>query len=118
MNKTTLSLLIVGLLLAVGCSKSLKEEDLVGSWEGLGGNITFIENGKAESYDADGKKDTEWTWKITGEEVHLFLENGTTDAIGKIKSTGNLFWSAHNEDGQLVYQSEQETFGFSLIKVK
>ena len=63
--KTLITIFI--LFVAVGCSKSLTEEEkLVGSYETESKvKHVFLENGKYESW-AFGKKRYEGTWKIVG----------------------------------------------------
>ena len=75
--------LIIGLLVAAGCSKSLTEEEkkVVGSYETKKDGNTFrkvyLGNGVVESYE-NGKKYEEDKWSISKEgEIHIKYVDGT-----------------------------------------
>ena len=116
-NLITIMILIV----AFGCSKSLKEEDVVGSyvWDIL--EFVLLENGKFEDW-TDGEKDGEATWVIVGKEVHFVEEGKSAFAfsdmnfsaakieVHKIESNGDLTLIAAIIDGKRTdFPKEDQT---------
>ena len=61
----------------------------------------LLANGKVKSYDGNGEKDKEGTWKLVGKEVHIEELNieEVTDIL-KIEPNGNLTIIALIEDGK------------------
>lgn len=102
---------IIVILFSFGCGKSLKEEDVVGSyvWDIL--EFVLLENGKFEDW-TDGEKDGEATWVIVGKEVHFVEEGKSAFAfsdmnfsaakieVHKIESNGDLTLIAAITDGK------------------
>ena len=86
--------LVVGLLVGVGCGKSLTEEEkkYVGSYEAKleedGLKFTLLENRKIE-----GAWKKHFRWKIVGKEIHIGGKNqprGTYLLVFKIEPNGDL----------------------------
>ncbi len=118
---------IIVMLVAVGCGKSLTEEEkLVGSYEGKifedwAVKLVFLENGKNQFY-VGGKKVDEGTWKIVEKEVHvlgrkrLFFGDGEDARVYKIEPTGDLTWIANIRGGKREDAPIKEQFTFKKLK--
>ena len=91
------NLITILILFAFGCGKSLKEEDVVGSYEWDILEFVLLENGKFEAW-TDGEKDGEATWVIVGKEVHVGSEKER--AVFKVEPNGDLTCIAHIGDGR------------------
>ena len=86
-NLITIMILIV----AFGCSKSLKEEDVVGSYERKEdehtSKVVLLENGKV----GDSHNWPLAVWKILEKEVHIVLgSDAKYVSVFKIESNGDL----------------------------
>ena len=88
---------IIVIMLAVGCGKSLTEEEkkVVGSYEtkkdenGIASKLVLLENRKAELFLGGNKAGTEAAWKLFEKEVHT-LEDGENTFVHKIEPNGDL----------------------------
>ena len=88
---------ILILFVAFGCGKSLKEEDVVGSYEWDILKFVLLENGKFEAW-TDGEKEEEGTWKFEAKDVHT--GNAHSSEVFKIESNGDLTMIAVFLDGK------------------
>ncbi len=76
--------------------------------------VVFLENGKVESYDGNGEKDVEGTWKLVEKEVHIEeVDIEEITDILKIEPNGDLTVIALIEDGKRTDQKR-----ITLKKVK
>ena len=98
------------MLVAAGCSTTPTMKSIVGTYEIKIGKTTtsppqsyrvvFFENGKVESYEGNGEKGAEDTWKLVEKEVHI---EEVTDIL-KIEPNGDLTVIALIEDGKRAAQ--------------
>ena len=110
--------LIIVLLVAAGCSKSLTEEEkkVVGSYEGRYTpdsptvKYVFLKNGTTEFYENGVKAKKGYKWKLVGKEIHqVYPKRG--ESIYKINPNGDLVWIATIPKGGKRYDiPEQPTF--------
>ena len=107
---------IIIMLVAVGCGKSLTEEEkkVVGSYESKVGGVTvklvFLENGKVEHYrNEEGRE-----WKIDEKKVHVVSKNSTS--IYKIEPNGDLTWIALDYVGERIPKRPFQSATFKKIK--
>ena len=115
--KNFISILI--LFVAVGCSKSLTEEEkkVVGSYKRLRPEpqrFDLLENGKATFY-VNGEKTDDFEWKIVGKEVHLGDGMPPVD-VGKIEPNGDLTAIAEIDGGGRKDYSKEDQITFKKLK--
>ena len=112
------------MLVAVGCATTPTMKSIVGTYETKIGKTTvsppqsfrvvLLENGKVESYDGNGEKDVEGTWKLVEKEVHIVeVDIEEVTDILKIEPNGDLTLIALIEDGKRTDEK-----GITLKKVK
>ena len=117
---------ILILFVAVGCSKSLTEEEkkVVGSYkrnfEGTTDKLVLHENRVFEGH-KNGEKQADGTWKIVGKEVHFGSEKGAGGrsgwAVFKIESNGELSWLGEIDGGKRTeFPKEEQPPTFKKIK--
>ena len=104
------------MLIAVGCSKSLTKEDVVGSYKArrsANGKKVFLENGTAVWYVQDEKL-WESKWKIVGKEVHVGDEQSSQ--VYKIEPNGDLTGMAWIKDGKRLETPKEKQHIFKILK--
>ena len=116
--KTLITIFI--LFVAVGCSKSLTEEEkkVVGSYkqnfEGTTDELVLHENRVFEGH-KNGEKQADGTWKIVGKEVHA--ENMLRTIVWRIETNGDLTCFA-----ETIYGNKRKDFSkeqqMTLKKIK
>ena len=84
-------------------------EKVVGTYEIKEGGETLravsLANGKVKSYDGNGEKDKEGTWKLVGKEVHIEeVDIEEVTDILKIEPNGDLTVIALIQDGKRTDQ--------------
>jgi hypothetical protein len=107
--------LIIGLLAAIGCSKSLTKEDVVGSYEKKvdGGFIKYVirENGRMYYHTDHQREAFFWDeWKIDGKEVVF------SGMVHKIEPNGDLTMIAVINDGKRKDTLKENQATFKKIK--
>ena len=103
------------MLVSVGCATAPTVKSIVGTYETKIGKtatsppqsyrVVFFENGKVESYDGNGEKDVEGTWRLVEKEVHIKeVDIEEVTDILKIEPNGDLTVIALIENGKRTDQ--------------